>query len=153
MNVEAQRAAYLVGSRRSRQSRTRGAQHLVGWRMEIPEAQADGYSAVAEALVAEAVGGRWLSAETDAPDNPDDGDVIGPDGTRYSVRWTPRETGGLVLRPKDRDHLVAVLVVGVPPGQRIIGAIETTAGKTDRFWRVDWDPPAWLVPRRELRPL
>ena len=82
----------------------------------------------------------------------DDGvDVLGHDGTRYGVRWTPRLNGGCIVRAKDRDDVTMVLVVGIPPELEVAGKLPTMDAKTDQFLRADWDPPAWLVPRREFR--
>lgn len=151
MTIEEMRAAYLVGVRRHRIAKGRGSKHLVGWRMNIPEEVANGYSAVSEALVSEEVGGRWIASESDWPD--DGVDVIGPDGRQYGVRWTPRPNGGCIVRAKDRADVTMILVVGIPPGLTIVGSLPTLDAKSDWFYRRDWDPPAWLVPGREFRPL
>lgn len=79
------------------------------------------------------------------------GDANGDVGL-YQVRSTTHLDGHLILRAHDRDQDRFVLVVGVAPELRIVGAITGRDGKSDAFVR---DPggrgrPCWYVPQSEL---
>ena len=67
LTLRQQIEAYNIGVARSKAARRNGSKHLVGWRMDIDQERADGYSAIAEAIVADHVGGVWLSAQINGP--------------------------------------------------------------------------------------
>lgn len=150
LTVEEMREAYGVGLARHMAARARGAKQLHGFDQDSAATQKhlDGCSAVAELLVARRLNREWLSSGM-VPDRPEDGDVSGG----VMVRWTPREDGSLILHPSDHDALYAVLVVGDPPEQRIMGWIPTAYGKQEWWWREDVRAPAFFVPQSKLYPI
>jgi hypothetical protein len=131
LTLEEARDAYRRGLARHAYARSRRSVHRFGLsdRRSASEIRhADACAAVAEAAVAVAVGGVWLSAGV-LPDPRGGADVRGPDGTGYSVRWTTRERGCLIVHPDDLDYLVGVLVTGEPPALRIVGGIPLEQAK------------------------
>ena len=152
LTLEEARAAYRVGLRRHAAARARGGQHRHGWTdaNSTPgeRRDTDGQSAVAEALVAKALGRPWLSTG-DTPDAPEDGDV----GGGVSVRWTPRLNGCLIVHEDEPPQLVCVLVVGRAPGQRIAGWIHCQEAQASAYWRTNVRHPAHFVPQSALRPI
>jgi hypothetical protein len=149
MDIAAMRAAYARGLRRREAAVAVRRPGRYGFQPDERHArEVDGYSAVAEALVAHTLGRDWISGDT-VPDHPDAGDVAGG----VAVRWTPRVNGSLILHPSDRDHLDAVLVVGLAPGMHIVGWINVAAGKQVGTWRTDVRHPAWFVSQASLHPI
>lgn len=145
------REAYAKGLRRSRAARARNGNHRYGMEHRTTDQQRlhfDGASAVAEALVAEATGGKWISDGV-VPDPVDAGDVEGG----IAVRWTARVNGCLIVHEEDPDHLVQVLVVGEPPRITIVGKMLTAQAKQPQWWRTNVPYPAFFVPQRELESL
>ena len=76
------------------------------------------------------------------------GDVAG-----YQVRATPRDDGPLVIRPRDPDDAVFVLVTGEPPCLHVRGCIRAGDAKQDRYRQAPGGrPAAWFVPAVDLDP-
>jgi hypothetical protein len=149
LSLDEARDAYRVGLARYRAARDRGGTHRYGWEGPLSgDGIVDGQSAVAEALVAKALGREWLSSGL-VPDRPENGDVSGG----ISVRWTPRLNGSLIIHEDEPDHLRAVLVVGAAPHQEIRGWISVAEGKQVGIWRTDVRFPAFFVPQRALHPI
>lgn len=150
-SLEDQRDAYRVGLNRHAAARARGGVHKWNWDVwgpdEATKRDIDGQSAVAEMLVAEATGRRWLS-DGNVPDAPLAGDVEGG----LQVRWTEHLHGHLIVHDEDPDGLIAVLVVGRAPNMQAIGWINCIEAKTPLYWR---EPPkvnaaAFFVPQSAL---
>jgi hypothetical protein len=139
--------AYHVGLRRSRRCRQQGRTHRHRW-TPTPRHQrhTDGMSAVAEWFVAETLHRRWLSAESEGPDDPDAGDVEGG----IQVRWTPLGHGSLIVHDDDKDHLVGALVVNPQWPLRIAGWFPIHLAKRACWWRDDVREPAYFVPQELL---
>jgi len=110
-----------------------------GWGISIE-------GACAEKLVAKMTG----LATHGALDFPDDGGDVGLLG----VRSTPREEGRLILRDKDADFRIYVLVVGRAPRQRIAGWIRGDEAKQigDLTDVNNGRPPAWFIRQEQLHP-
>jgi hypothetical protein len=158
LSVEEMRAAYAKGLARHDAARARSGEHRYGFK-GINRPEADGESAVAEAMVARMLGRRWLSDGV-VPDRPEDGDVEGG----ISVRHTLHPTGRLVVhlpveveddgseRVGDLPDQVGVLVVGAAPDQRVVGWMLHEHAQDVRFWWADAPKrPAFFVPQDELR--
>lgn len=151
-SLDDQRDAYRRGLARSDAARARGQTHTQDWHPDpAVQRDIDGQGAVAEMLVAEAVGRRWLNRDAVTPDKPEDGDVEGG----IQVRWTQHPNGHLLVHDEDPDTLFCVLVVNRAPNMVIVGWINCIEGKTPLYWR---EPPAvrspaYFVPQRALLPL
>jgi hypothetical protein len=142
--------AYQVGLRRSRRCRQQGRTHRHHWTPTLAaQRHTDGMSALAEWWVAHTLDRRWLSAESEGPDDPDTGDVEGG----IQVRWTDRPHGSLIIHDDDRDHLVGALVVNPRWPLRIVGWLPVHLAKRPCWWRTDVREPAFFVPQAVLRPL
>lgn len=139
--------AYEVGRHRSEASRRQGRRHRHGW-TPTPEGQrhTDGMSAQAEWYVAHYLGRRWLSAESQGPDDPDAGDVEGG----IEVRWTELAHGSLIVHDSDKDHLVGALVVNPQWPLRIAGWFPIHLAKRRCWWRTNVREPAYFVPQELL---
>lgn len=127
--------AYEVGLRRSEYSRSVKAKHKHGWK-PTPEHQrnTDGLSAVAENIASIVTGRRWISPMKQGKDHNDLGDLEGG----IEVRWTPVETGALLLHEPEEDppHLRAVLVTGPTPAMMVVrGWVPVRDGQHKRYWR------------------
>jgi hypothetical protein len=101
---------------------------------------------LAEIAVAKALGIFW---------NGGVGEFKGPDvGTNIQVRWTNKATNKLIVRDADRSENTYVLVTGECPEYNIVGWIEGTEAKQDRFlFGPNGRPPAYFVPQEELNPI
>lgn len=139
---------YQGGRLRSVRNREAGRREYFTWVEGEDHEHMNGCAAVAELIVAFALGREWVS-QGDEPDDPNEGDVEG----HVSVRWTERPTGSLVLRRSDPDHLSAVLVTGPLYEMAVVGWLPVAEGKRPEFWREDVPYPAWFVPQAALRPI
>lgn len=106
----------------------------------------DGWSSLAEALVAEWLGLEWNDRVID------DLSVKPPDvGTRVEVRWTPHQNGHLIAHPTDSDDAIMVLVAGELPEMRVVGwtlgltTREYGPGAAARNQTDRWVPPGRLM--------
>lgn len=139
---EVQRIAY-IGSLRRIDAMRHGRKHRHGytgdddWTVDI-----EGLGA--EVAVTKALGLEWspLIGATDR--HGDVGDV--------HVRWTPRESGCLILHESDPDDAPFALVTGKLPRKTVVGWTLASDGKVERNWRDDVRNPAFFVPQTELRP-
>ena len=104
--------------------------------------------ALGECAVATALDLHWNAG---SPDLDHDGDLA-----RLQIRATTRSSGGLIVRPRDDDLSVFVLVIEDPPRFYLPGWITGAEAKSERYYR---DPdssigdPYFLVPQSALRPL
>lgn len=153
MTLEEARAAYRAGSRRQDASRARNGRHRWNWHPDPKtERLHDGMSAVAEALVAELLGRRWLSSGL-VPDDRNAGDIEGG----YSVRWTPRPRGSLIVHEDEPLALIPVLVTGPTWPLEVVGWCPMEEAQDPRYWRTRGvRHPAFFVPyavvaRRPIR--
>ena len=69
----------------------------------------------------------------------------------FEVRTTSRRDGHLIIRPRDHDDRIYILVAGVPPILTIAGWITGEDAKRDR-WRRDPNgrDEAWFAPQSGL---
>ena len=72
-------------------------------------------------------------------------------GYRIEVKHTSWRDGHLIVKPSDRDHDIAVLVVGESPNYSIIGWLPVDVAKTARF-KSD-QSNSWWVSQINLRPM
>ena len=99
-------------------------------------------SALAEVAVAKSLGIYWnMSVNTGKA----------PDVGRYQVRHTERQDGKLIIRPRDADDGIYILVTGQAPDYQIHGWIVGSAGKSvGKPWNPDGKEPAYWVDRGRL---
>ena len=151
LTLDQVRTAYRIGLERHAAASRRSGTHLFGYTPEAHEGRNnDGMSAVAECLVAVAIGRAWTSSGL-VPDRPDAGDVDGG----ISVRWTPLEDGCLIVRPGEPPDLIAVLVCGPTySSMRIAGWITLReAFGVGNLKSPNGRPPAYFVPQAALLPI
>lgn len=81
--------------------------------------------------------------------------VIGPrlpgDDGGIEIKSTRRANGGLAVQPNNRDGIPAILTIIEEPFVKIVGWIWSNEAKNQKWWRPDWDKPAFCVPQSELR--
>jgi hypothetical protein len=79
------------------------------------------------------------------------GNFSGPDLPQgYQIR-TAQPGGSLILRPKDRDTDLFLLVTGRAPVYQVVGWIPGIEGKTPRFLKApNGRPSAYFVPQEAL---
>lgn len=133
--------AAIIGVRRRLRALARQRAHKYGMPKWDPWAT-DIEGAAAEMAVAKAMG--WYWSDSDAPDYHGDVRDVG-------VRWTPYESGALIVHPGDPDGMTFVLVVGRAPTYRIAGCLEGFEAKDPKWWREDTGRPAFFVPQQHLR--
>ena len=76
------------------------------------------------------------------------------DAGRSQVRTTHYKSGGLILHEQDASEDVFILVLSHKTPIFILqGWLYAQEGKQERFWRADWDRPAYLIPQSELQPM
>lgn len=77
----------------------------------------------------------------------------GGDVGKVQIRTRSKPEYDLIVRAKDRDEDLFVLVVGVAPEYEVVGAIRGGDAKQDR-WEKSYGgrPSAWFVPKDELLP-
>jgi hypothetical protein len=136
--------AALVGVRRRVESLRQQKQDAHGFDASA-KWENDIQAAGAEIAFAKATGQYWdFSCNTWKR-----GDV----GT-WQVRWTPLDSGALIVRPVDADDDVFVLVIGRLPEFRIVGCIPGRRAKQERWLNAPNErPPAYFVPQAWLRPV
>jgi hypothetical protein len=71
--------------------------------------------------------------------------------SRIEVKWTKWLDGHLVLRQSDRNHDIAILVVGKSPEYFLVGWTPVKHGKVDRNWVAGMS--AWWINQEHLRPM
>ncbi len=77
-----------------------------------------------------------------------------PDVGGYEVRATEYDNGGLLIRPRDKLDVPFILVVSKDDRHhKLIGWLYLHEVKVARYWVRGWQPPAWLVPQSDLKPL
>jgi len=104
----------------------------------------------AEAIGAEMVVARYLGIKDFEPGVNTfkrEADV----GHRIEVKHTSWRDGHLIIKPSDRDHDIAILVVGESPNYSIIGWLPVDVAKTARF-KSD-QSNSWWVSQINLRPM
>lgn len=71
------------------------------------------------------------------------------------VRTRSRDDYDLIVRERDNDDSVFVLVVGRCPNYRVVGSILAADAKARPEWVKTYGgrPPAWFVPASGLRPI
>lgn len=126
-------------------ARSRGRSQPFGDPGEEKRLYIDGWSSLAEALVATWLDLPWNNAIVE------DLSVKPPDcGTRVEVRWTPRERGHLIAHPTDADNAIMVLVCGELPEMEVGGW--TTGADTRNYGpgQQARNPSDRWVPRSKL---
>lgn len=130
MTGQEARAAYRIGLERAQAGIDRGGIHRGDWKPTLEEArETNGYSAVAEQLVAQTTGRRWLSTG------------MVPDGTEpdvdggIEVRWSAHRTAHLMLWEKDDATRPYVLVTGRGFPLEIQGWCLGTHAKRPQFYK------------------
>lgn len=100
----------------------------------------------AEVAVAKALGIFWDGGV---------GEFKGPDvSDNLQVRWTDKSTNKLIVRDADRDENTYILVIGECPEYNIVGWIEGTEAKQERYlFGPNGRPPAYFVPQEDLKPI
>ena len=72
-------------------------------------------------------------------------------GTNIQIRTTKRHNGRLIVRKKDKDHELFVLVIADEKKFKIVGSILGRDAKRDEFLAAPSDrPPAWFVDQSAL---
>ncbi len=132
--------ATVVGTRRTTSSRARGL------RRQFATNESEGLKLDQDAAGAELAGSRitkcrWNMTCGDDLNEPD----LWPN---VEVRHTTRENGGLIIRPRDKDGRIFLLVVGTMPNYRVVGWIRSEDAKQERY---GWED-VWKVPQSDLRP-
>ena len=108
------------------------------------------YGAVAERVVAKALGLYWLgNVGGNGGSDRVAGDLTAADGTVLEVRFSWH--GELKVRGYDADEHWGVLVRGTYPRFEIVGALRLGDGKQQCWWR-DVARPYYCVPDDELHP-
>jgi hypothetical protein len=72
-------------------------------------------------------------------------------GAAIEVKWTHYDGGSLIIYESDRNHDVAVLVVGKSPKYRIAGWIPVSIAKRDRYKH--HKQPTWWIGQQNLQPI
>jgi hypothetical protein len=138
-------AATQEGRARHANARAQGFQHNAGF--EPKGATEDVNGRAAEIAVAKLLGvfpGVFDLQQDSA--NRHDGDVA-----HHEVRHTHLEHGRLIIRPRDPDDRVYVLVVGTMPDLRIVGWIRGAEAKQQSWWMAPNERPgAYFVPQDAL---
>ena len=70
--------------------------------------------------------------------------------SRIEVKWTKWMDGHMVLRHSDRNHDIAILVVGKSPELFLVGWTPVVHGKVQRNWVAGMS--AWGINKGHLRP-
>ena len=76
-------------------------------------------------------------------------------GRKIQVRATAGRTNKLIIRDRDSDHDIFILVVGSAPNYDVVGWIYGAAGKDPR-WLGDANnigKPAYFIPQQSLNPI
>jgi hypothetical protein len=71
--------------------------------------------------------------------------------SRIEVKWTKWQDGHMVLRQSDRNHDIAILVVGKSPEYFLVGWTPVIHGKVQRNWVNSMN--AWWINQEHLRPM
>ena len=71
-------------------------------------------------------------------------------GSRIEIKHTTWKEGHLIIRERDRDGDIAVLVTGKSPRYFIVGWLPISICKTDRFKHKDG---SWWISQINLRPM
>ena len=71
--------------------------------------------------------------------------------SRIEVKWTKWMDGHMVLRHSDRNHDIAILVVGKSPELFLVGWTPVVHGKVQRNWVAGMS--AWWINQEHLRPM
>ena len=71
-----------------------------------------------------------------------------PDVGEYQVRHTTRNNGRLIVRQKDADNEVYILVTGLAPVFNVVGWMVGGEAKADKYKMDDY---SWFVPQSELK--
>lgn len=88
----------------------------------------DGWSSLAEALVASWLGAPWVN------DLIEDLSVKPPDvGVRTEVRWTKHHPGHLIIHDSDPDDRIAILVRKELPDIEVVGWTIVSTAKRKRY--------------------
>jgi hypothetical protein len=115
-------------------------------RSHVSDADMDDQGAMGELAVSLALGVAWNNAlETWGQ----------PDAGPFQVRLASRASYSLIIRPKDKDSEIFILVLGhAAPTFRLVGWILGRDAKQDR-WRKNpgGDASAWFVPQSALQPM
>jgi hypothetical protein len=73
---------------------------------------------------------------------------------KLQCRQASREDDSLIIRQRDQDDDIQVLVIGRIPTFDLRGAMRTKYGKRDEFLRApNGRPAAWFVPQSALGPV
>lgn len=68
------------------------------------------------------------------------------------VKTTERDNGGLILHKSDPDSPHILVRINISRLRcEIVGWWPNSISPGEKFWREDFDPPAWLLPARKLR--
>jgi hypothetical protein len=79
---------------------------------------------------------------------------VGGDIGNLQVRTGSKDHHSLIIRSRDRDEDVFVLVVGKAPRYHVVGWIEGRKAKNSEWIKNPGNrPQAWFVPQSELRPI
>lgn len=138
--------AAMVGARRRIESRSRGFKNGSGYNDENGW-QIDIEGAAAEMAFAKLAHVYWSYSVNSFRREGDVG--------RIQIRHTERENGSLIIRPKDADTGLFVLVVGKIPSFNIVGAITAKKAKANPEWQKDYNnrDSAFFVPQESLVPI
>ena len=103
----------------------------------------------AESLGAEVAVARYFGLDYDI--NANKGKRLADVGKGLEVRWTSYIGGNLIVYPNDRDHDIAILVVGKSPEYFIAGWLPVMSAKVKRFKNPRQE--SWWIGQRDLNPI
>lgn len=75
-------------------------------------------------------------------------------GVNIQVRWTPKHSNSLIVRPSDLDENYYVLVTGELPRMTVRGFLRGDEAKREHWARSpNGRPPAYFIPSDYLHPI
>ena len=128
--------------RRANGNESRRAEHYEETRTWDQEIE----STLAEVAVARWRNRYWMGSNFN-------GTHAGKDAGSSQVRWTPHDTGHLIIYQEDADDDPYVFVTGRSPTMLIVGWLYGHEAKLEQYWRTDVKCPSWWVPQHDLRPV
>lgn len=137
--------ATYIGAQRCIEAKVMGLKDAHGF-------QGDGWGISIEGACGELAVAKSLGREWEATVNTF---KTGGDVGQYQVRTTSYPEGSLIFRPgKDRESDVFILVIGVAPVFDVVGWIMGSDARQGKWYReYGGRPPAFFVPRDEMRPM